>query len=67
MLVYLDCCVYNRPFDDQRITVIHIETEAKLLIQRQIKDNKLALIWSDILDYENNDNPFEERRFKKAA
>jgi len=62
MRVYLDCCAYNRPFDDQRNTVIHIETEAKLVIQQMIKDNKLSLIWSDILDYENFDNPFEERR-----
>ena len=66
MRVYLDCCAYNRPFDDQRNAVIHIETEAKLVIQQLIKDNKLTLIWSDVLDYENNDNPFEERRFKIA-
>ena len=66
MKVYLDCCAYNRPFDDQRNIVIHIETEAKLFIQQMIKDNKLVLIWSDVLDYENKDNPFEERRVKIA-
>ena len=64
MRVYLDCCAYNRPFDDQRNIIIHIETEAKLVIQQMIKDNKLALIWSDVLDYENSDNIFEERRIK---
>jgi hypothetical protein len=31
-----------------------------------IKDNELELIWSDTLDYENNDNPFKERRIKIA-
>ena len=64
MKVYLDNCAYNRPFDDQRSTIIHIETEAKLAIQQMIKDNDITLIWSDVLDYENNDNPFEERREK---
>ena len=66
MRVYLDCCAYNRPFDEQQDTVVHIETEAKLVIQQMIKDNKLILIWSDVLDYENNDNPYEERRYKIA-
>ena len=66
MKVYLDCCAYNRPFDDQRDIVIHIETEAKLVIQQMVKDNILSLIWSDVLDYENSDNPFEERRAKIA-
>ena len=66
MRVYLDNCAYNRPFDDQKNIIIRIETEAKLVIQQMIKDNELALIWSDVLDYENNDNPFEERRDKIA-
>jgi predicted nucleic acid-binding protein len=66
MKVYLDNCAYNRPFDDQRDIIIHIETEAKLVIQQMIKDDELELIWSEILDYENNDNPFEERRLKIA-
>jgi len=60
----LDNCAYNRPFDDQRDIIIHLETEAKLTIQQMIKDNEIKLIWSDVLDYENNDNPFEERREK---
>ena len=66
MRVYLDNCAYNRPFDNQQDIVIHLETEAKLVIQRMIKDNELALLWSDVLDYENSDNPFEERRMKIA-
>ena len=64
--VYLDCCAYNRPFDDQKNIVINIETEAKLVIQRMVKANDIDLIWSDVLDYENNDNPFEERSCKVA-
>jgi len=60
--VYLDNCAYNRPFDNQQNLLVRIETEAKLAIQQKIKDNELSLIWSDVLDYENNDNPFMERR-----
>jgi predicted nucleic acid-binding protein len=64
MRVYLDNCTYNRPFDRQQDIIIHLETEARLAIQQMIKDNEVELIWSDVLDYENNDNPFEERRAK---
>ena len=38
------------------------ETEAKLEIQRRIKDKELELAWSYMLDYENHANPFAERR-----
>jgi predicted nucleic acid-binding protein len=43
-----------------------VETEAKLTIQQLIKDKTLEMVWSDVLDYENNDNPFIERRIKIA-
>ncbi|MDR3001164.1 MAG: hypothetical protein LBU89_07860 [Fibromonadaceae bacterium] len=29
-----------------------------------IKDNELGLVWSEILDFENDENPFEERKIK---
>ena len=62
MKIYLDNCTFNRPFDDQKIIRIKIETEAKLYIQEQIKNEKLTLIWSYILDFENKQNPFIERK-----
>ena len=62
MKVYLDNCTFNRPFDDQQDIRIRIETEAKLHIQEQIRNNKLRLIWSYILDFENEENPFIERK-----
>ena len=61
MLVYLDNCCFNRPFDDQSQIKIRLETEAKLFVQTQISYG-LTLAWSYILDYENSFNPFEERR-----
>lgn len=60
--VYLDNCVFNRPFDDQRQIKIKLETEAKFHIQTQIKEHRIALVWSYILDLENAYNPFAERR-----
>ena len=60
--VYLDNCAFNRPFDDQRPLRIRLEAEAKLFVQSQIKQGKIELAWSYILDFENEQNPFKERR-----
>ena len=62
MLIYLDNCCFNRPFDDQKQIRIHIETEAKLFIQSKILAGEFRLAWSYILDYENAANPFPERK-----
>jgi hypothetical protein len=62
LLIYLDNCCFNRPFDDQHQIRIRIETEAKLFIQEEILEGKIRLAWSYILDYENGANPFLERK-----
>ena len=62
MLIYLDNCCFNRPFDDRLQINIRLETEAKLVIQDGIKSGDYALAWSYILDYENSENPFPERK-----
>ncbi len=64
MIIYLDNCCFNRPFDDQRYLSIKIETECKLFIQQAIKEGKLILCWSYILDFENHQNPFLERKIQ---
>jgi predicted nucleic acid-binding protein len=64
--VYLDNCCFNRPYDDQGSIVIQIETDAKLYIQELIRYDQLELVWSFVLDYENNDNPYEEIRIRIA-
>jgi len=46
----------------QKQTRIHIETEAKLVIQEKILMNEYQLVWSYMMDYENQVNPFDERR-----
>ena len=60
--LYLDNCCYNRPFDDQSQQKIHLETEAKLFIQTDIRSKKYSMVWSYMLDIENRDNPYDERR-----
>ena len=62
MIVYLDNCTFNRPFDDQSQIRIKIETEAKLFIQEEIKLGRIDLVWSHINESENSDNPFDERQ-----
>ena len=62
MRIYLDNCCFNRPFDDQRQPRIHLEAEAKLFIQENIRAGGMELAWSYVLDYENGANPFPERR-----
>jgi predicted nucleic acid-binding protein len=60
--IYLDHCCYNRPFDEQDQDVIRLETQAKLAIQRKIKEGKYALVWSFMSDAENDENPTEDKR-----
>jgi predicted nucleic acid-binding protein len=60
--LYLDNCCFNRPFDNQNQMRINLETEAKLFIQSLIIDKKVDFIWSFILLFENENNPFDARR-----
>ena len=62
MRLYLDLCCFNRPFDDQSQTRVRVETDAKLELQAHVSTGKVELIWSYVLDYENAQNPFAERR-----
>ena len=60
--IYLDNCCFNRPFDNQEQLKIKVETEAKLFIQHAISAGKYELIWSYVLEFENEQNPYKERR-----
>jgi len=62
MLVYLDICCFNRPFDDQSQLRVRLESEAKLSIQEQIRAGAIELAWSYMIDFEHSANPYEERR-----
>ena len=60
--IYLDICSYNRPFDSQSQMRIRLETEAKLYIQSGVRSKKYALVWSYMLDLENGESPYEDKR-----
>ena len=67
MLIYLDLCCFNRPWDDQSSSRVRLETEAKLLLQERVHLGATSLVWSYALTYENNFNPHRERRETIAA
>jgi len=62
MLIYLDICCFNRPFDDQSDLIVRLQTEAKLYVQDMIRGGSLTLIWSAIMDIENAANPDINRK-----
>ena len=62
MRVYLDNCSYNRPYDDQSQMRIHLETQAKLHIQDMIRQEKIELVTSYVLDFENSNNRSIQKR-----
>ncbi|OUD13783.1 hypothetical protein [Thioflexithrix psekupsensis] len=58
MKVYLDNCSFNRPYDDHSQVIVRIESDAKMVIQEMIQKQEIELVWSFILEYENDKNPF---------
>lgn len=66
MRIYLDNCCFNRPFDAQGSARVRVEAEAKICVQSDIRAKRVDLVWSYILDMENDANPFEERRMAIA-
>lgn len=60
--IYLDNCCFNRPYDDQSSMRIKLETDAKLFIQEKVLHDQLELVWSYILEYENELNPFDDKK-----
>jgi predicted nucleic acid-binding protein len=45
---------------------VKLEAEAKLQVQKMIKDGEIELVWSYVMDIENDQNPFTERRERIA-
>ena len=63
MRVYLDNCCYNRPYDDQSQILVFLETQAKLEIQRRIKQGEIELVASYMLDFEQDQNPYAKQKY----
>jgi predicted nucleic acid-binding protein len=64
MRIYLDLCVYNRPFDDQSQPRIVIETIEFLFLLSKAINEEITIINSFVLEDENSKNPFIDRKDK---
>lgn len=62
MKLYLDMNIYNRIFDDQNQIRIRFETMAIDIIFELVEKEMHSLVWSFILEDENNGNPYSNRR-----
>lgn len=62
MLIYLDNSFLNRPFDNPDIPINRVETEILFWILDLIDKEKVILINSAMIEYENSFNPFLERK-----
>jgi len=65
--IYLDMCVYNRPFDYQGQQRIALETSAFIYILEKIEQGQYLLTISEALIYENSKNPDIERKTRITA
>jgi predicted nucleic acid-binding protein len=62
MIIYLDVCCLNRPFDDQTQDRIHLEAEAILSILNHSRTAGWSVIGSDAIDYEILKMPDNDKR-----
>lgn len=62
MKIYLDTSVYNRPFDDQAQPRIWMEAMAFSMILQLVETEKVELVTSSVIAFENSKNPFPQRR-----
>ena len=60
--LYLDLCVYNRPFDFQGYDRIALESNAFIYLLEKIENKNYSLVVSDALFYENNKNPNDQKK-----
>jgi len=64
MKLYLDLCVYNRPFDDQGQPRIVVETVEFMFLLEKAINKEMTTINSFVLEYENSKSPLIHRRDK---
>ena len=64
MKIYLDLCIYNRPFDDQGQPRIVVETVEFMFLLEKAINKEMTIINSFVLEYENSKSPLIDRRDK---
>ena len=62
MKIYLDTCSLNRPLDDKSLARNALEATAVLAILAACGQGILTLVSSDFLVFENEQNPYPQRR-----
>ena len=65
--IYFDVCTLCRPFDDQNMMRIRLETDAYYLILQAIQDNKYAMIVSPVHREEVNAIKDFQERYEVSA
>ncbi len=63
----MDCCCYNRPFDDQNDPIIYLESEAIKVILSLCEKGVYTLVISDVLIFEVEKTPDILRRERLKA
>ena len=61
MKIYIDTCSLNRIFDDQSQPRIYMESSSMLVIFRLIDAKDIEFVSSEVVIFENSNNPYEER------
>lgn len=67
VLVYLDVCCLNRPFDDQTQERVRLESEAVLLILGRCQRGEWQLVGSEAIALEINQTRDSERKSQLRA
>ncbi len=67
MKLYLDLCLFYRPFDDQNNERIKLETQVLLVLLKLVSAGKAHFVNSFALEFENSKNPNLENRFKVSS
>jgi len=65
--IYLDICIYSRPFDDQGQDRISLETNAFIYLLNQIQNGEYIVMDSEILRYENGKDPDPVRKERVSS
>ena len=67
MLLYLDSCCYNRPFDDHSQIRVRLEAEAVEWILEESRTARFTIVTSDYLSLEMIRNPDPAKRADTLA
>ncbi len=62
MKIYLETSTLNRIFDDQSQARIYLEASSILVIFMLIENKVVEIVSSDVLLFENAQNPYNERK-----